>query len=328
MPDRRTVDELSTEELEEVLALRKREAREARLQRLRAEGRVIDVADLKDEPAQPDRPALRRAVEQGSSSEALKPASSYYRSSEVIDAKDSPRRLSLRLNRARLKTWRDRFLLLIEIGALAGLVAVIIGLEQSRLATNQAGDTINNPTPVPTPLITAVVLPSGHRPPTAPGVAAPNLLDEVPAHLRDYVQSITPMPIPTPGPGQPTRIQIPAINVDAAVVEGDDWDQLKKGVGHHPGTANPGERGNVVLSGHDDIFGEIFKHLDQLTTGDEVIVYSGNQRYRYTVTGQRLVPPTQVDVMLPTRDPTVTLISCYPYLIDTQRIAVFAQLAQ
>jgi sortase A len=317
MPDRRTVDELSIEELEEILTIRKREAREARLQRLRGEGRVIEVADLKSPPVQPDR----------SAGEAIKPTSSYYRSSEVIDEQDSRRRLSLRPSRSRVRTWRDRFLLLVEIGALVGLVAVIISLEQSRLATNQPGDT-TNPTPVPTPLITAVVLPSGHRPPTAPGGAAPNLLDEVPAHLRDYVQSITPMPIPTPGPGQPTRIQIPALNVDAQVVEGDDWDQLKKGVGHHIGSANPGERGNVVLSGHDDIFGEIFKHLDQLKSGDEVIVYSGNQRYRYIVTNQRLVPPTQVDVMLPTSDPTVTLISCYPYLIDTQRIAVFAQLAQ
>ncbi len=317
MPDRRSVDELSIEELEEILAIRKHEAREARLQRLRGEGRVIDLADLKDEPAQPDR----------STGESLKPSSSYYRSGEVVDERRSRWRLRLKPSRSRVKTWRDRFLLLIEIGAVIGLIAVIIATEQSRIATNQP-IVNNNPTPIPTPLIAAVVLPSGHRPPTAPGGAAPNLLDEVPAHLRDYVQSITPMPIPTPGPGQPTRIQIPAINIDAQVVEGDDWDQLKKGVGHHPATANPGERGNLVLSAHDDIFGEIFRHLDQLQPGDDVIVYSGNQRYRYVVTAQRIIRPTQVEVMQPTSDPTVTLISCYPYLVDTQRIAVFAQLAQ
>lgn len=316
MPDRRSVDELSIEELEEILAIRKREAREARLERLRGEGRVIDLADLKDEPIQSDRPA----------GEALKPSSSYYRSGEVVDERSSRWRLKLKLSRSSVKTWRDRFLLLVEIGAVIGLIAVIIATEQSRIATNQTVIT-DIVTPVPTPLIAAVVLPSGHRPPTAPGGAAPNLLDEVPAHLRDYVQSITPLPIPTPGPGQPTRIQIPAINIDAQVVAGDDWEQLKKGVGHHPGTANPGERGNVVLSAHDDIFGEIFRHLDQLKPGDEVIVYSGNQRYRYVITAQRIIRPTQVEVMQPTSDPTVTLISCYPYLVDTQRIAVFAQLA-
>jgi sortase A len=215
---------------------------------------------------------------------------------------------------------------LIELGAVVGLIFVVVSLEQARVETNQAvAQTQSVPTPEPTPLITAVVLPSGHRPPTSPGGAAPNL-DEVPAHLRAFVQSVTPQPIATPAPGQPTRIQIPAINVDAQVVQGDSWEQLKKGVGHHFGTANPGERGNLVLSAHNDIFGEIFRHLDQLENGDEIIVSSGNQRYRYVVNQTRVIAPTQVEVMLPTHDPTVTLISCYPYLVDNQRIVVFAQL--
>ena len=317
MSDRRSVDELSIEELEEILAIRKREARQARLNRLRAEGRVLDVTDaIGPDPAQP--PAR----------EPVALSASYYRSNA---ADERPRRrfkLGIRLNGRRLRTWRDRFLLLVEIGALAGLVFVVVNLEQARVETNQAAaEVLTLPTLVPTPLIGAVVLPSGHRPPTAPGGAAPNL-DEVPAHLRAYVQSITPQPIPTPGPGQPTRIQIPAINVDAPIVQGDDWDQLKKGVGHHLGTANPGERGNLVLAAHNDIFGEIFRHLDELQAGDEVIVYSGEQRYRYVITQSRIIKPTQVDVMIPTHDPTVTLISCYPYLVDTQRIVVFAQLQQ
>ena len=53
---------------------------------------------------------------------------------------------------------------------------------------------------------------------------------------------------------------------------------------------------------------------------------SGSQRYRYVVNQTRVIAPTQVEVMLPTNDPTVTLISCYPYLVDNQRIVVFAQL--
>ncbi|HEY4723687.1 MAG TPA: class D sortase, partial [Anaerolineae bacterium] len=255
----------------------------------------------------------------------LNSAQAYYHS----HIEDDPRprwRFNFRLSRSGLRTWRDRFLLLVEVAALVGLAFVIVGLEQARLETNQvAVETQVVPTLEPTPLIGAVVLPSGHRPPTDPGGAAPNL-DEVPAHLRSYVQSVTPQPIPTPGPGQPTRIQIPAINVDAVIVEGDTWEQLKKGVGHHLGTANPGERGNLVLSAHNDIFGEYFRYLDQLKAGDEVVVYSGNQRFRYVVSQSRLVMPTQVDVMLPTSDPTVTLISCYPYLVDNKRIAVFAQL--
>jgi sortase A len=314
MPDRRSVDELTIEELEEILAIRKREARLARLTRLREDGRVVEIPDR----LEPESPA---AIDR-----AIRPSRSYYHVDEVA-ADSAPRRhLNLLPSGKTVRTWRDRFLLLIEIGAVVGLIFVVVSLEQARVETNQASaQTQSVPTPAPTPLISAVVLPSGHRPPTSPGGAAPNF-DEVPAHLRAFVQSVTPQPIATPAPGQPTRIQIPAINVDAQVVQGDSWDQLKKGVGQHLGTANPGERGNLVLSAHNDIFGEIFRHLDQLKTGDEIIVSSGSQRYRYVVSQSRVIAPTQVDVMLPTSDPTVTLISCYPYLVDNQRIVVFGEL--
>jgi sortase A len=314
MSDRRPVDELTIEELEEILAIRKREARLARLQRLREDGRVVDVPDRIE-------PEALAPIDRDT-----RPPRSYYHVNEVAEEPATHRRINLIPSRQAVRTWRDRFLLLIEIGAVVGLIFVVVSLEQARVETNQAAAQSQTvPTPEPTPLITAVVLPSGHRPPTSPGGAAPNF-DEVPAHLRAFVQSVTPQPIATPGPGQPTRIQIPAINVDAQIVQGDTWDQLKKGVGQHLGTANPGERGNLVLSAHNDIFGEIFRHLDQLKAGDEIIVSSGSQRYRYVVNQTRIIAPTQVDVMLPTSDPTVTLISCYPYLVDTQRIVVFGEL--
>lgn len=315
MPDRRSVDDLSIEELEEILAIRKREARLARLKRLREDGRVVDVP----EPAEaPPAPPIQSAA-------APLQSRSYYHVQPAEE--DTPRRrFKLTLGKSTIRTWRDRLLLLVEVGAVAGLIFVAVSMEQARVETNQAAaQAPTMPPPAPTPLITAVVLPSGHRPPTAPGGAAPNL-DEVPPHLRAFVQSVTPQPIPTPGPGQPTRIQIPAINVDAQIVPGDGWEELKKGVGHHIGSANPGERGNLVLSGHNDVFGEIFRYLDKLTAGDEVIVYSGSQRYRYVISGSRIVPPTQVDVMAPTSGPTITLVSCYPYLVDTQRIVVFGEL--
>ncbi len=310
MPDRRPVDELSIDELEEILAIRKREAREARLKRLRAEGRVVDVPDAASAPPE-QQAALAR----------------HSKFSEVYEDDQVKRRFGP--SPQAVRRWRDRLLLLVEVGAVIGLILIFINVQQARIETNEAAGAARpiEPTPVPTPLISAIVLPSGHRPPTAPGGAAPNF-DEIPAHLRAYAQSITPQPIPTPGPGPPTRIQIPAIDVDAQIVPGDSWDQLKKGVGHHIGSANPGERGNLVLSAHNDVFGEIFRHLDQLQPGDEIVVYSGSQRYRYTVSERRLVAPTQVDVMASTNEPAVTLVSCYPYLIDNQRIVVFGQLSQ
>ena len=317
MHDRRPVEELSIDELEEILAIRKREAREARLQRLRAEGRVLDVPAAAS--ANPDQSTASQH-----DAAVLARRSKF---SEVYE-EEKPRR-HFGPSARTVRRWRDRLLLLVEVGAVVGLILIFISVQQARIDTNEPALAVQSaqPTPAPTPLISAIVLPSGHRPPTAPGGAAPNL-DEIPAHLRAYAQAITPQPIPTPGPGQPTRIQIPAINVDAQIVSGDSWDQLKKGVGHHLGSANPGERGNLVLSAHNDVFGEIFRHLDQLKSGDEIIVYSGSQRYRYVVSEQRLVAPTQVDVMLSTNEPTVTLISCYPYLIDNQRMVVIGQLSQ
>ncbi len=317
MPDRRAIDELSIEELEEILAIRKHAAREARLKRLRAEGRVLDVPEtisaLSDQSTAPNGTAA-----------------TYVRRSKFSDMyEDDHAKRRFVPSPQTVRKWRDRLLLLIELSAIAGLILIFISVQQSRIETNQTAVAAQPavPTPAPTPLINAIVLPSGHRPPTAPGGAAPNF-DEIPAHLRAYAQSVTPQPIPTPGPGQPTRLQIPAINVDAQIVPGDTWDQLKKGVGQHLGTANPGERGNLVLSAHNDVFGEIFRHLDQLKAGDEVIVYSGQQRYRYTISESRIIAPTQVDVMSATNEPTLTLISCYPYLVDNQRIAVFGQLVQ
>ena len=83
----------------------------------------------------------------------------------------------------------------------------------------------------------------------------------------------------------------------------------------------------MVLSGHNDVFGEVFRYLDRLKPGDEITVYTQQRAYTYTVSGWELVKPTQVDVMDPTPNATITLISCYPYLIDTERIIVKGQLA-
>jgi sortase A len=201
----------------------------------------------------------------------------------------------------------------------------LYGLSILRTLNQEVADSIQQPTAQPTALITAIVLPSGHTPPNAPNGAQPNEA-EIPEHLRPLVQSLANIPIPTPGLKQAIRIQIPALNVDAPVVQGDGWEQLKKGAGQHIGTPDPGENGNIVLSAHDDIFGEIFRYLDRLKPGDTVILYTNQRQYTYVVTGTQIVEPTRVEVMAPTPNAAVTLISCYPYLIDNQRIVVSAVL--
>ena len=149
---------------------------------------------------------------------------------------------------------------------------------------------------------------------------------EIPEHLRPLVQSLANIPLPPPSTVQAVRIEIPSLRVDAPVVQGDGWEQLKKGVAQHIGSANPGEGGNVVLSAHNDVYGELFRNLDRLQPGDVVRLHTTQREYEYIVDRTQIVEPTAVEVMAPTGAPTVTLISCYPYLVDKKRIVVFARL--
>jgi sortase A len=224
------------------------------------------------------------------------------------------------------RTVLDRVLLGVEVLAVIGLIGVIVnGLGLLRSLNREVAAALNPATATPTPLVMAVVLPSGHKPPDAQGNTAPNE-EEIPEHLRPMVQSLANIPIPTAAPDQAIRIQIPAIKIDAPVVQGDGWEQLKKGVAQHIGTANPGQDGNIVLSAHNDVYGELFRYLDKLAPGDQVILYTQQRQFTYVIDRTVLVEPTAVEVMASTGGPTVTLISCYPYLVDKQRIVVFARL--
>ena len=92
--------------------------------------------------------------------------------------------------------------------------------------------------------------------------------------------------------------------------------------------SNPGEDGNIVLSAHNDVFGEIFRDLDHLQSGDEVVLFTSQKTYTYVIDETRIVEPTQVEVLAPTENATLTLISCYPYMVDNQRIVVTAYLKE
>jgi len=142
------------------------------------------------------------------------------------------------------------------------------------------------------------------------------------------MESYARLPTPTQGPQQALRVQIPALNVDAPIVAGDGWEELKQGVGQHVGSGTPGEPGNLVLSAHNDIFGEYFRDLDRLTKGDEIIIITQDRSFTYLVTRKLVVEPTRVDLMGSTDKSTITLISCYPYLVDNKRIVIQGTLQQ
>ena len=224
------------------------------------------------------------------------------------------------------RTWLGYLLLVLESMAIIGIIAIIVSTLSTLDTLNRnVSAALKQPTLAPTPMIQAVVLPDGHTPPNRPGGAKPNEA-EIPVHLRPVWQSLLNLPTPKPVIEQAIRIQIPAIDVDAPVVQGDGWEQLKKGVAQHIGTPNPGENGNIVLSGHNDVYGEVFRYLDRLNPGDIVILFTNQRQYTYVITGTRMVEPTAVEVMAPTPDPRITLISCHPYLVDIHRIVVSAVL--
>ncbi|MBI3160745.1 MAG: class D sortase [Chloroflexi bacterium] len=295
-------DDLSEADLRRLLIAKRREARRKRLDDFRRSGRLVDLAP---------NPGTR--LTEGLSAIQL---------DQPLAAPDPQE--ERRQSRKRL--W-DRALLAVEVLAVGGLMFVFFnGANLIQRLNAEVSAALAQPTFSPTPLITAVVLPSGHTPPTDPGGARPNEA-EIPEHLRPLQQSLANIPIPTPGPEQAIRIQIPAINIDAPVVQGDGWEQLKQGVGQHIGSTNPGQPGNLVLSAHNDVFGELFRHLDQLQTGDEIIVYTNARAYTYIIDLEtQVVEPTRVEVMGPTPTPTITLISCYPYLVNNMRIVVKASL--
>ena len=295
----RNPQDLSVDELRQLLIEKRRSERQSRLDHYRRTGRVIMV-----EP----QPALR-PVDNYASEPILLEEEGY------VPPKPSWPRLVL-----------DRLLFVVEIAAVIGLAFVLFnGLSLLRNLNKEVAAALEQPTLTPTPLISAVVLPSGHTPPNKPGGAQFNEA-EIPEHLRPLVQSLANIPLPTPSPSHATRLQIASIRVDAPVVQGDGWEQLKKGVGQHVGTVNPGQKGNIVLSAHNDVFGEIFRDLDQIKPGDQIIVSTSQQSFIYVVRQTQILEPTRVEVMAPTGDPVLTLISCYPYLVDNQRIVVTATL--
>lgn len=122
------------------------------------------------------------------------------------------------------------------------------------------------------------------------------------------------------------RLTIPKINVDAIVVEGTSARDLMRGPGHISSSAYPGEQGNVVISAHRDTF---FRHIVELSKGDQIQLQRGGTTYTYEVTGKKITDPNDISVIRQTQDARLTLITCYPtYYIGPapERLVVFSKL--
>lgn len=134
------------------------------------------------------------------------------------------------------------------------------------------------------------------------------------------------------------RLVIPAIGVDKTYLRGVGRDELRKGPGHYPLTAFPGQPGNAAIAGHRTTYGAPFFDLDKLVPGDEIIVETLQGRFTYLVDGHRpnegggpalghfIVAPTATWVLENHGDSRLTLTACHPKRSAAQRIVVTATL--
>ncbi|MEV0234788.1 class E sortase [Nonomuraea sp. NPDC050786] len=115
-----------------------------------------------------------------------------------------------------------------------------------------------------------------------------------------------------------------------AVVEGVETEDLKKGPGHYPGSAMPGQVGNFALAGHRTTYAAPFNEIDQLERDDEIVVESREARYTYRVTSHDVVEPTEIDEFAPVPGKPdirpirafITLSTCHPEYSAAQRYIV------
>lgn len=157
------------------------------------------------------------------------------------------------------------------------------------------------------------------------------------------------VPVAAQQSGLPDRLEIPAIDVDIPVVElgwsavdnrdgqiFSEWDVAEYAAGWHKNSALPGAGGNVVMSGHNNILGAVFRDLDRLRKDDAIRVWVGAQRYDYRVQQVIVMPETKATHeqrvanarwIGPFDDDRLTLVSCWPRDNNTHRIVVVARQA-
>ncbi len=122
-------------------------------------------------------------------------------------------------------------------------------------------------------------------------------------------------------------ISIPKIGLDTALQQGIRLTTLDRGPGHWPGTALPGQVGNVVVAAHRTSHGAEFRHIDALSPGDEVVFSTADGTFTYNVTGTQIVTPDALWITNPTDTPTATLFACHPLGSTAKRIVVNLALA-
>lgn len=140
------------------------------------------------------------------------------------------------------------------------------------------------------------------------------------SRIQAYRRSLQRMPLPI------AVLKIPRIGLEVPVFEGTDDATLKRGAGRIPGTARPGEPGNIGIAGHRDSF---FRGLKDIGPGDALQLVTHGEVHTFLVDRTEIVFPENTSVLQPREFPAVTLVTCYPFYFlgnAPQRFVVTARL--
>ena len=215
---------------------------------------------------------------------------------------------------------------------------------------------VESPTPLPTDTVayvepTATLEPTATEPPpTATAAVAPQqptATKPAPTARASNDPNVLPNGVrygerKPKLPNRVVRISSPDINLDTSVYEvyapKGTWEVADYAAGHHYDSKNPGEGGNIVLSGHNNWRGEVFRYLEFLKPGNTINIWTlDGKKYTYQVQEMKKlqeagVPMAQrllnAKVMDPTPDEQLTLITCWPYKTFTHRIIIIAKPAK
>lgn len=228
---------------------------------------------------------------------------------------------------------------------------VMPAVEDSAVAEPTETNTATpSPSPSPTPEPSATSEPTVGPAEVQSLADNPLLVEESPPALETEAQpaqvaSTENSPVTLPA-APITRLVAESISLDTPVVAVgwyesvindrlfNIWQVAEYAAGWHNNSALPGQGGNIVMSGHHNILGEVFRHTVDLAVGDAVTLYMGEQPYQYQVTDKFIVKdkgePEEVRIanarwIGPFEDERITLVTCWPYNNNTHRVIVIAK---
>ena len=133
-----------------------------------------------------------------------------------------------------------------------------------------------------------------------------------------------------------SRLVIPKIDVNAPIIwnvpEDQIIDQLQNGVVQYKGTALPGQQGNIFITGHSSYYiwasggyKDVFALLDRLSAGDKIYIQYEDTTFTYKVIGQKVVSPNDLNVLSPTGENILSLMTCVPVGTNLNRLIVTSE---